>query len=440
MRNHRVRGHLVRRVWASAFAPMLLGACSFATPAFTSPTPAEMTALSERVAIDPTDMAAVAGLASGYVVDGQLDEAQSVLADGERAVGADPTLLLLRGFVHEAAGNWTAARDDYMEYLAQYPGRRMTSDTRTRLDAVAAMARRIDAADLVADETFSEPPEQGRTIVLPLAHDSSDPETDGLAVAFSDMLARDLSRLGSPVDGGAFVRAVVDAAVGSPDERDDMSLGVRVAGLLGAERTVLGRLRTVDDGRVRLDLTLLTIRESGRLSISTMSAEDSQGTLLDLERQLMFALSAAAERTVSPFAAASANRRELYDVNVLTAFGIGLIQEERGEHDAALTTFSRARALDPTFEPAVNRALRAAAITEVTTKPVRPVVEEIVRAGEREYAVQSHVRGATTRRQRILAGLGAHERSVLAERLGLDRIGIGVLLEIVVTPPPGLTP
>lgn len=432
---------------------LLIGGCVFASDPFTTPPPARLSSLEALVQQDSTDVDAVTRLAAGYFSGGRPGDAYDLLEPVNRRLPTEPTILAMLGLVEHELGRFDRAAARYRAFLQTNDGP-LAERIGVRLEAIRSEALDMEVRTILAQEdprpgTGSSVGEESpaeldprKVVVMPFSHDGgAELDLEALDAALTWLVGRDLAVPPVRVADRYRVRSLIEEMGVEPSRRDDLSLGIRVARLLGAGHVIQGSLRSSNSGEISWDLVVLSPGTGGRVALAPVSVEGEIGDVLRMEGRVLELLRRSVEGEA--FLPAPGERREVgppSDVEALLTFGRGLRALDAGEYESARAVFEDARRLDSGFGEAAELARHAARVEASLDVPLVTTLEEVGRVGELQRAVLGLRRSPGSARRRALDRVGADEREVVSEVLGLDRIRGGAFLDIVFTLPAGGAP
>ncbi|MDH5761013.1 MAG: hypothetical protein OEZ65_15725 [Gemmatimonadota bacterium] len=420
-------------VWVLMGGSMMLAGCGLRSEPFGIPTPAQQEELADRVGADPTDVEAVAGLAAALFAEARYEEARRVLLATDSMVPDDPTVTVMLGLTEHALRHFGAARDRYVEYLARNPGA-FADRVRARLDAIEPEVVRVDARALLDAPSRSGRSglDSTRVLVIPLPLGDGDERDAALSTGLADLLGRDLTSNGFQVVDRAMVEALLDGVGVDRAAPADLSLTRRLALLTGAGRAVIGAtFRTEDARELVWEALAVTFHSDGGIRLVPVRASGPSARVLDLEKAIAIRLNDAFGVRLWPAEAILVARRQTVRLEALSAFGAGLRALAASEHEQAVAYFDEAAALDPGFELARESSTRVSLVVETSNVPMTVTVEHSGREGERRRVVSGVVAWTGSLRYREFRALGAGARSVVAEVMGRDHVGLDLMLELM---------
>lgn len=426
-----------------AYFLLALGAAGCASRASLPPTPspAEIPGLQAAVASDPGDVEAGLRLAAAYRGVDRLAEARAVVDTLRVTFPDDPGLLLMSGALAEDAGDLAAARSAYDAVLDSEGSGGVRGEVERRLEIVRRQELRNEVRSALAREaelTQQEPP-PGTVAVFPFLYEGTDPSWEPLALALPEMLATDLGVTGRlQVLERVRIQALIDEMVLGVSGRVAEETAARTGRLLGSRNVVQGRLRVEDGERIGLEAALVEVGAPGQVEIDPLSDEDVIDRLFALEKRLALDLHEEMGVQLTPAERERINERQTESVQALLELGRGIAAENAGDYGQARQHYDAAASIDPGFALARQRAATVARlVARVDGALVSSLADRAQRLALQRDAVRLLRNAPAGARSRILANLTPQQRAVLAEVLGLDRIGQVILLELVFTPPGG---
>lgn len=423
---------MTRRVLTMAGALLAQGCFLTSTP-YTPPTADDAERYSARVATDSTDVEAAAALALLHLQQGREEAAEVLLARVDERLPGDPAVPLLLAIARERLGNQRAAYDGYGSYRSSHIGQ-LAGRAGTRMRALGASIVRQNARDLLALGPGAFPlRDDGLVAVLPFAHSGGAPDAEGLAVAVAEISAREVGDVrGWDAVDGAMVRALLDEMGVPVARRADLAVGVEVGRRVGAAHVVQGVSRRLSLEVVVWDVTVTTLGEGSVLQVYQVALESAVGQVVGMQRRL----SRLVEQVAADQPTATRDGPPVTEsVAAMAAFGEALLAWDRGDIAAARAAYALAVELDSDF---VLAAEQAALFDELASAPsLDSLAIEAARLGELQRWVAALRTGPGSPHGDALARVGARERPLVADMLGLDALTGSVLLDLVFTIPGG---
>jgi TolB-like protein len=293
---------------------------------------------------------------------------------------ADVVGPLVVGGCQEKDGRYDLAFATYTDFAARHPDARGVGAVRAKAQIALRTQAEQTARHALANESTltSQPPELATLAVLPvtIAGDSAfQPLSRGLAeLITSDLAMVRTLRLLERIQIGA----LLDELKLGQSQRGDPTTAARVGRLLRAERMVQGVASIAADGPVRLSASV--VRGDG----TVRSGAQASGTfkqLLDLEKQLVFALAAQLGIQVTDAERQRILQQGPRNLAAFLAYSEGLEALDRGDYRAAAAAFSTAVRADPNFQAAreQQQAAEAAPAVQASGGDVVTVVEAVER-------------------------------------------------------------
>jgi len=407
---------------------------------------------------DSTDLGARVGLAVALREAGRADEARTVLEDVVADRPADPGPVLLLGLTYEETGDWGRARETYGRYLEIARSASLKASVERRLPYVHRRQLEAEVENSIRHEAeFGDAPDAAAVAVFPFLFLASDSGLRPLSRALAELLVTDLGttqRL--RILERSRVQLLLDELEMGGTALVDPTTAGRSGRLLRAGRVVQGTIEG-DAERLRLGAVLVSVGRDSLAPLKPVSEEDALAQLFDMEKQLALGLYSSLGVQLTAAERERVLQRPTQNLEALLAFGLGLEAEDRGDYAEAARQYERARALDPGFEMAGERAGEVIAISETE----RTTVEVLVQAGVDDEGIAvppgqpARNAGPASPPPSMGTGPGLPGSPILspdpiggflpdpfrrdpgAEVLGMDGIGTRTLLRIIFRRPTG---
>lgn len=414
-------------------------ACTGAFSPPEPPSPEQIPELEVRLAERPSDADAATRLAAAYRAGNRVDEAvrllESTLASNP---GHEPAVYYL-GLAYEEAGADSSALALYQRYLEIGSDADLRGELERRMDVIRQAALRESVqASLAREAELTAAPPRARTIaVFPFPYLGSVEGIRPLGRALAQMLVTDLSQTDRlDVLERLHVQYLAEEIALAEQGRIDPTTAARGGRVLGAERVVQGQI----DGTVEeivLDAAVIQTSD-GVDGADAVGSRDQLARFFDLEKEMALAIYGAAGVQLTPVERERVLQRQTDNLEAVLAFGLGLEAQDAGRFQEAANHFTRAVALDPTFELAetssdeANRLALAASVS----------VETLVELGA-ERLLGSQVYADWLRRQVDFAQVeqlipGPDDRDAVSEAIAGEGLsGSSAGLEIILERPGG---
>lgn len=417
------------RVLMCIAAGLLAPACAGGSALVNVPSAADIPALEERVERQPSDVDALTRLGAGYRQVGRQEDAERVLRRALEESPADPRATVLLGLTYEELGEPARARLLYHEYLRvgrsaqlrrQLSARLPLLDRQELREAVrSALARELE----LAPET-AEP----RTVaVFPFAYQGSDPTLAPLGRALAEMLVTDLSQTDRlrVVERTGVQMLLDELQLGEAGLVDTMT-AARSGRILGAGRVVQGQIGGAEE-LLRLQAAVVGVGDGwdGR----NLTEEDALQRLFDLQKRLSLRILSELGVELTPAERQRVERRSTQNLQALLAFGRCLEADDAGDFEQAAQLCAEAVALDPGFQIARDRSVRAEASHSATQQSFTMLTQLGLTETVGLTVIQESLEAIHT----IIPD--ATGRSASAEVLGTEGLGRRAILEIIIRRP-----
>jgi hypothetical protein len=389
----------------------------------------DLSALEATVSSDPTDTGAVDRLLLGYVAEGRLADARSLLTSALGQAPGDEGYVLQRALIDEQLALYEESADGYDSYLTASTGpfRPLAAARLDRVHGaglVAEMSRRLAEGDtgLVAE------PDRGRIAVLPFVAEGD----IGLAEGLRWILDRELDRGVYEVVDRAVVRSILEGAAIEADRATELSAADLVMRMSGAGRALQGVVRGgPDGGSVSWEVRLVTALPEGRHDVAMLPLRSERGDLVGLMGRMVTALRSVlgSQRVFEPL---DGYRVELpASFEALVALTSGIRATESGDWSGSLALFDQALQLEPFFEEAEAWRRRATAVSLSEEVSLLEVFEVITHASELRRSVATLRNGRFSVFREGVSGAGSAQREAPVESLRLDRLGASAPLLLI---------
>jgi tetratricopeptide (TPR) repeat protein len=313
--------------------------------------PNEIPVLEQRLSENPEDAGLLLRYAAALYSAERCDTAVVVARNGMARQPGNPLGPLVVGQCLEQAGEYDQAIALYRSYMAAHGDERgaaavggrelLAVRTRATEGARAALRRESELAQVAGDPNVVAvlPVEiAGDTMYHPLAR--------GLAqILTSDLALLQRFRMVERLQIGA----VMDELQLAQTERVDPATASRVGRLVQAGRLVQGLAAIPPEGQTRLQASV--VMASGEVS----SSETVSGRLRDLmqmEKELVIAISAQLGYLLSEAERQLILENGTQNLIAFLAYSRGLLEEDRGNYQAAAAHFAEAVREDPGFDMA----------------------------------------------------------------------------------------
>jgi len=321
--------------------------------------PEDIPELQARVEADPTDGDAFFLLASALADADRCDEAVDMARQGRDLLPTDPTGPLLIGRCMEEAGRYGDALDLYAEYLREHgdvPGAQAVEGQRS--ETLRLQAREV-AREAVANEESLQPADPETVGVLPFLVDA-DPSYQPLSVGLAQMLTTDLALLNRFSMVERVQMAAILEELSLPPELVDPATAARAGRLLRASRVILGTVSIPSEDEARLGSNI--VLNTGEM-VEPLTTEGDLEEILSMEKDLALRIASELGYQVS-----QEERQRILDnrpasLAAFLAFSRGLLEEDRGDYEAAAIFYNVAVQEDNSYEAAQDHLQDVAGIT-----------------------------------------------------------------------------
>ncbi|HEY2850183.1 MAG TPA: CsgG/HfaB family protein [Gemmatimonadaceae bacterium] len=361
----------MRRIGRVLFL-LTLGAWALPAAAQQKPNDKNQEKLEKAVEASPGSVAANRALGIWYYKASRFTEALVPLQKARQLDPNDGLTALYVGLAAEATHDYTTAKAAYNAYLAVGKTRSVRNDIRVRLVTVTREEAQAAAKDAVAREAqIAQVPGSPTTIaVLPFTIEATDPNLLPLQVGLADLVISDLAKPKKvTVVERDQIQALADEIALSKNGQVDAATAVRAGKLIQAGRIVKGAL--IATGASNITMTSTTVNTQNSATVGTgLDANGTLDKLFDMEKQLVFATFADLGVTLTPAEHQDVDRRPTHSLQAFLDYSRGLEAEDAGRLDEAARFFENARAADPGFGAALQRAQTASAASQNTNAKI----------------------------------------------------------------------
>lgn len=351
---------------------LALGVWALPAAAQQKPNDKNQARLEKAVEANPGSVAANRALGIWYYKASRFTEALVPLQKARSLDPKDGVTALYVGLAAEATRDYTTAKAAYTAYLSVGKTRSVRNDIRVRLVTVTREEAQEAAKAAVANEAqIAQVPGSPTTVaVLPFTIEGSDANLQPLQVGLADLVISDLAKPKKiTVVERDKIQAISDEIALSKSGQVDAATAVRAGKLIQAGRIVKGAL--ISTGASNITMTSTTVNTENSATVGT--GVDENGTLdklFDMEKQLVFATFADLGVTLTPAEHQDVDRRPTHSLQAFLDYSRGLMAEDAGRLDEAARFFESARAADPGFGAALQRAQTASAASQNTNTKI----------------------------------------------------------------------
>lgn len=318
--------------------------------------PEDIPALEAAHRTDPADPGTMLRLGVALQEAGQYERSRDVLRALLAVRPDDVVGSLYLGRAWEALGQLDSARAAWTLAVRSEPPEDVAGLLEGELEALTRKEFQADAREAIARESelAPVPPGTNTIAVLPFRFLGEDESLRPLERGLAYLIITDLGQVSElQVLERQRVQALIDEMALADSGRVDPRTAARSGRLLRAGRVVHGSITTPDDGQLRIEANAVETRE-GEITASG-DAQDRLKALFDMEQQVVFELLNDLGITLSPAEREAIGRRPTADMQAFLAFSRGLVAEDRGDLEAASSSYEAATRLDRTFRSARQR-------------------------------------------------------------------------------------
>ena len=351
---------------------LALGVWALPAAAQQKPNDKNQEKLAKAVEANPGSVAANRALGIWYYKASRFTEALVPLQKARELDPKDGVTALYVGLAAEATRDYTTAKAAYTAYLTVGKTRSVRNDIRVRLVTVTREEAQEAAKAAVANEAqIAQVPGSPTTVaVLPFTIEGADANLQPLQVGLADLVISDLAKPKKiTVVERDKIQAISDEIALSKSGQVDAATAVRAGKLIQAGRIVKGAL--ISTGASNITMTSTTVNTQNSATVGTgLDANGTLDKLFDMEKQLVFATFADLGVTLTPAEHQDVDRRPTHSLQAFIDYSRGLQAEDAGRLDEAARFFESARAADPGFGAALQRAQTAAAASQNTNTKI----------------------------------------------------------------------
>ena len=326
--------------------------------------------LAQKLSANPGSAAANRDLGVWYYKAGRFAESRVPLEQARKIDPNDGVSALYAGLAAEQVKDYTAAKNAYNSYLQVGKTRSVRNDIRARLVLVTKEEAKASAKDAVARESqIAQVAGSPTTVaVLPFTIGGTNADLAPLQVGLADLMISDLAKPKKlTVVERDKIQAIADEiALGKSGQVDNAS-AVRAGKLIQAGRLVKGTLISTGNNGITMSTQTVNTQTSGIVGAG-LTENRTLDQLFQAEKDLVFATFTDLGISLTPAERQDVDRRPTQSLQAFLSYSRGLMSEDAGRLDEAARFFDNARAIDPGFGAALQRAQAAAAANQSTAK------------------------------------------------------------------------
>ena len=352
--------------------------------------------LQRRVATNPGSVSALRAVGVKFYELNRFQEARTALDHARQLDPNDGVSALYSGLAAEGLNDYTAAKQAYTRYLEIGKTKRVREQISARLVALAKDELKASAKQAVANEQQLRGAQSpGTTIaVLPFKCSCADTSLLPLERGLADLVVTDLSRASAlTVLERDRMQAIADEIRLSQSAQVDAATATR-AGKLIAAGSILNSQIIAPSGS-QISLAGAVVNTNTASVTSNPQATGTLEALFNLERDFVLDVFSRMGVTLLAAERAEFDRRRVPSLQAFLAYSRGLMAEDDGRLDDAITLFESARTLDPGFGAALQRAQSAAAARSGAQFSSATVQQGLRNSAEGQI-VSAAQRGSTT--------------------------------------------
>lgn len=423
----------VRRV--RSFLPGLTGValagCAIGSPAFTPPAPDRLPELERALETDPTHAEAALQLAAGYWELGRVEDAHRALAKTDQAMPNYPAIVPALAAAEHELGRFDEAWAHYTDFAERFSRSDLGVLASYRAATIEAEARRLEVSRLLPEPDGPWVTESlDRVVVVELTQEGADPRAEALAVMATEELIAHLAGLGMSPTRLLFGRALTQVleTIGSGSE---LSVAVRAGRLTGAGHATVGALRIDANDRLTVAVSVVSASAMGALDVQRVVVEEDVRLAMDAVRRLSIEVFEATGGVATPETVERMASRPSLDFDSYLRFAEGRRAVLDGDFQVAGARFDEAVSADPTSVVAEQEARQAQLGLGASEVPPEVFVGDATRLAQRSIALDALLARPGSPRVGLSRTFADRDRAVVPELLGLDRLGSGIVLELL---------
>jgi tetratricopeptide (TPR) repeat protein len=380
---------------------LLLALSLPALPALAQARPDVQAKLERERSANPGSVAANRALGVWYYRAGRFAEARAPLEQARQLDPKDGVSALYAGLAAEQLKDLTAAKVAYNRYLEVGKAKSAVREIRARLVAISREELKLAAKAAVANEkVIAQQQGSARTVaVLPMRFTGTDQSLAPLERGLADLMVGDLAKAKAlTVLERDRMQSIVDEIALGQSGRADAASAARAGKLVQAGRIVQGAITQTGSRNLTINAAVLNTGTAEAQGRPAQQAGDLD-QLFNIEKALVFQVFDALGVTLTPAERQLVDQRPTRSLQAFLAYSRGLQAEDEGRYDEAARFFENARAIDPSFGAAREKAQDAAAAA--TSTPAS--VEASLRGSTEGLIVNAAERGLTTTQNPSLA-------------------------------------
>ena len=355
----------------------------------------ELAKLQVQLAANPSSVSALRAVGVKLYQLNRFQEARPLLDQARQLDPKCGVCALYSGLSSEELKDYTAAKLAYTKYLEVGTTRGTKNDVRTRLLAMAKSELNQAAKQAVANEAALRGVQSpGNTVaVLPFKCNCADTSLLPLERGMAELVVTDLSRSANlKVLERDRMQAIADEISLSRTSQVDASTATRAGKLIAAGRILNGSI--LASGGQQLNLTGAMVNTNTSTIESSPTADGTLDAIFNIEKVFVLDVFTKMGITLSPAEKKEFDKRPTQNLQAFLAFSRGLMAEDAGRLDDAQRFFESARAMDPGFGAALQRAQTAAA-AQSGAQLTNAKVEQGLRNSTEGQVVSAAARGST---------------------------------------------
>jgi tetratricopeptide (TPR) repeat protein len=387
-----------------------------ALPVSAQVSPQTLAKLEARRQAKPNDARALRDLGVALFKLKRYSDAREVLAAGSRINPKDGVTALYLGMSAEEMNDLAAASEAYTTYLGTGKTKAAKDAVAQRLALLTQRQLKAQAASAVAQEQrlASQPGTDLTIAVLPLSVSGpAGTQYEPLGRGLAELMIADFAKVASlKLVERERVQALLDEIALGRSNQLDRATAARSGRILQAGRLVTGAIVVPSAQSIQINTSVVAVA-TPNAARNGGAAGGSLNQLFNYEKEVVLETIDSMRVPISAAVRAEIRgNRPTTNLQAFLAYSRGLVASDGGRLDEATTFFDQARALDPGFTAATQRATasrNAQAGQGVTTARI----EATLRGSSEGQIVSAAENGATSASR--LDSRGSTLQNVLAD-------------------------
>ncbi|MGM0706034.1 MAG: CsgG/HfaB family protein [Bacteroidota bacterium] len=330
----------------------------------------EVATLKQRLDEDPSDGKALRNLGRIYMQTGRENQAYDRLKRAYSHLPDDPETLFYLGMASESVGRENAALELFSQYDQVPESSRYRQLMEGRYEWLVRERAQKDIREMMTREADIADQQVSPRIlaVLPLNYQGVSEEYEPLGRGLAEMLITDLANVSDlRVVERVRLQAILNELEFGQSEYVNQRSAPRVGRLLGAGRLAGGSYRVTQAEDIRMDMTVVELDSETSPDVPTQTG--NLADLFALQKDLVLALIDALDVSLTSQERAAIAPVPTESLDAFLAFSNGLLEEDQGNFEAAVQHYRKATDIDPGFEAAAQRAIKAESLSAAGGAP-----------------------------------------------------------------------